>query len=128
MFERAKKSVQAFTWKLPKQKSTLAPEYVWSNADQDPVPIANINLRRTWTGLTFVLYWFSDLVTYSTWANGASVVALGLSPSDAIWIVFVAAICNAVPTVMNGAIGADLHIVSCYYCTADVSVHPSSDG
>jgi NCS1 family nucleobase:cation symporter-1 len=39
MFERAKKSVQAFTWKLPKQKSTLAPEYVWSNADQDPVPI-----------------------------------------------------------------------------------------
>ena len=57
------------------------------------------------------MYWFSDLVTYSTWANGAAVVALGLSPSDAIWIVFVAAMCNAIPTVMNGAIGSDLHIV-----------------
>lgn len=58
------------------------------------------------------MYWFSDLVTYSTWANGAAVVALGLSPSDAIWIVFVAAMCNAIPTVMNGAIGSDLHVVS----------------
>ena len=27
-------------------------------------------------------------------------------------IVFVVAMCNAIPTVMNGAIGADLHIVS----------------
>lgn len=61
--------------------------------------------------MTFVLYWFSDLVTYATWANGAAVVALGLSSSDAMWIVFVAAICNAIPTVMNGAIRADLHIV-----------------
>ncbi len=39
-------------------------------------------------------------------------MALGLSPTDAMWIVFVAAMCNAIPTVMNGAIGADLHIVS----------------
>ncbi|TVY44681.1 putative permease [Lachnellula subtilissima] len=106
MFERAKNSVRTFSWKLPKQKSTLAPDYVWSNSDQDPVEPS----RRTWSGYTFVLYWFSDLVTYSTWANGAAVVALGLSPSDAIWIVFVAAMCNAIPTVMNGAIGADLHI------------------
>ncbi|KAH7393563.1 NCS1 allantoate transporter [Cadophora sp. MPI-SDFR-AT-0126] len=106
MFERAKNSVQNFSWKLPKQKSSLAPEYVWSNSDQDPVPIE----KRTWSGFTFVMYWFSDLVTYSTWANGAAVVALGLSPSDAIWIVFVAAMCNAIPTVMNGAIGSDLHI------------------
>ncbi|KAH6684400.1 NCS1 nucleoside transporter [Halenospora varia] len=106
MFERAKNSVRTFSVKLPKQKSTLAPDYVWSNADQDPVDIS----RRTWSGATFVLYWFSDLVTYSTWANGAAVVALGLSPSDAIWIVFVAAMCNAIPTVLNGAIGADLHI------------------
>jgi cytosine/uracil/thiamine/allantoin permease len=44
--------------------------------------------------VTFVSYWFSDLVTYSTWANGAAVVALGLSPSDAIWIVFIAAMCG----------------------------------
>ncbi|KAL3422668.1 ncs1 allantoate transporter [Phlyctema vagabunda] len=106
MFRSAQQSVQTFTWRLPKQKSSVAPADVWSNADQDPVPPE----RRTWTGLTFVLYWFSDLVTYSTWANGATVVALGLTPSDAIWIVFAAAMCNAIPTVMNGAIGADLHV------------------
>ncbi len=62
--------------------------------------------------MNFVLYWFADLVTYSTWANCAAVVALGLSPRDAMWIVFVAAMCNAIPTVMNGATGADLKIVS----------------
>lgn len=88
-------------WSLEKSQSNYP-------LDQDPIPPK----RRTWTGWTFVLYWFSDLVTYSTWASGSSVVALGLSPSDAIWIVFVAAMCNAIPTVMNGAIGADLHIVS----------------
>jgi hypothetical protein len=47
-------------------------------------------------------------------------VALGLSPSDAIWIVFVAAMCNAIPTVMNGAIGADLHIVESSNTTVQV--------
>lgn len=93
---------------LPKQKSSIAPDYVWTNADQDPVP----REKRTWTGLTFVLYWFSDLVTVSTWSAASSVVTLGLSPTDAVWITLVAAICNAIPTVLNGAIGADLHIVS----------------
>jgi hypothetical protein len=32
MLERAKNSVRTFSWKLPKQKSSLAPDYVWSNS------------------------------------------------------------------------------------------------
>lgn len=37
-------------------------------------------------------------------------MAFGLTPSDTIWIVFMAAMCNAISTVMKGAIGAGLHI------------------
>jgi cytosine/uracil/thiamine/allantoin permease len=62
--------------------------------DQDPVP----EHKRTWTGTTFALYWFSDLVTVSTWSAAASVVALGLTATDAIWITLVASLCNAIPT------------------------------
>lgn len=36
--------------------------------------------------------------------------SIGLSATDAVLIVLLASICNAVPTVLNGAIGAELHI------------------
>lgn len=52
----------------------------------------------------------SDLVTVSTWSAASAVVAVGLSTTDAIIIVILAGICNAIPTVLNGAIGADLRI------------------
>ncbi|KAK3116627.1 hypothetical protein LTR53_002802 [Teratosphaeriaceae sp. CCFEE 6253] len=94
------------SWVLPKQSSTIAPEYVWSNADQDPVPPQ----LRTWSAWAFTWCWFSDLVTIAGWSAASSVVTTGLSATDAILITFVAALCNAVPTVLNGAIGADLHI------------------
>lgn len=35
---------------------------------------------------------------------------LGLTATDAVLIVLLASFCNAIPTVLNGAIGADLHI------------------
>jgi NCS1 family nucleobase:cation symporter-1 len=44
-------------WELPKQTSSVAPEYVWSNIDQDPVPPN----RQNWGAWTFIGYWFSDL-------------------------------------------------------------------
>jgi NCS1 nucleoside transporter family len=40
----------------------------------------------------------------------SSVLTTGLSTTDAILITFCAALCNAIPTILNGAIGADLHI------------------
>lgn len=91
------------SWKLPKQESSVAPPYVWTNADQDPVPSES----QTWTGWSFTWYWFSDLVTAAGWSAAASVVATGLSASDAILVTFVAAMCNAIPTVLNGYILPD---------------------
>ncbi|KAF7188233.1 putative permease [Pseudocercospora fuligena] len=96
----------ASSWALPKQESSIAPDYVWSNADQDPVPPE----KRTWTGWSFTWYWFSDLVTAAGWSAASAVMTTGLSANDAILITFVAAMCNAIPTVLNGAIGANLHI------------------
>ncbi|ETN42390.1 uncharacterized protein HMPREF1541_01544 [Cyphellophora europaea CBS 101466] len=102
----ARARTKASGWVLPKQTSSVAPPHVWSNADMDPVPPE----RRTWTGWVFVIYWFSDLVTVSTWSGASSVVAAGLSAKDAIVIVLLATLWNAIPTVFNGAIGATLHI------------------
>ena len=97
---------QPSSWKLPKQESSIAPPDVWTNADQDPVPLEKL----TWTQWTFVTYWFSDLVTVSGWEAASSIVTTGLSATDAVVITLVAGICNAIPTVLNGCIGADLHI------------------
>ncbi|KAJ5993242.1 NCS1 allantoate transporter [Penicillium sp. IBT 35674x] len=93
-------------WALPKQDSSIAPPHVWSNADQDPVPPE----KWTWTGWTFTQYWLSDLVTVSTWSAASSAYASGLSATDTVLLTLVAALCNAIPTVLNGAVGADLHI------------------
>ncbi|OTB01569.1 hypothetical protein M426DRAFT_265792 [Hypoxylon sp. CI-4A] len=94
------------SWKLPKQASSIAPSHVWTNADQDPVP----EDKRTWSKWAFIGYWYSDLVTISTWTAASAIMTTGLTATDAILIVLIAAICNAIPTVLNGAIGADLHI------------------
>lgn len=94
------------SWKLPKQHSSIAPPDVWTNADQDPVPPEKL----TWTETSFITYWYSDLVTISGWAAAGSILTTGLSATDAVLITLVAGICNAIPTVLNGAVGADLHI------------------
>lgn len=97
---------QPSSWALPKQESSIAPREVWTNADQDPVPPEKL----TWDKWAIVVYWFSDLVTVSGWEAASSIVTTGLSATDAILITLVAGICNAIPTVLNGCIGADLHI------------------
>ena len=51
------KATSLEAWRLPKQTSSVAPDHVWSNIDQDPVP----EERQTWGAWTFIGYWFSDL-------------------------------------------------------------------
>ncbi|KAK6954991.1 hypothetical protein Daesc_002621 [Daldinia eschscholtzii] len=102
------------SWELPKQTSSIAPSHVWTNADQDPVP----EEKQTWTKWAFIGYWYSDLVTVSTWTAASAIMTTGLTATDAVLIVLVAAICNAIPTVLNGAIGADLHIPFPIACRA----------
>ncbi|RAR10228.1 NCS1 nucleoside transporter family [Stemphylium lycopersici] len=94
------------SWRLPKQDSSIAPPDVWTNADMEPVPPE----KRTWGKSAFITYWFSDLVTISTWSSGSAIFTIGLTATDAVLITLVAGICNAIPTVLNGAIGSNLHI------------------
>lgn len=94
------------SWKLAKQSSTLAPPHVWSNSDMDPVPPE----KQTWDMWTWMGYWASDAINIGTWEAASSIIAVGLTWRDAIPIVVVGTSCVAVPMVLNGAIGARLHI------------------
>ncbi|KAK4936473.1 hypothetical protein LTR10_022636 [Elasticomyces elasticus] len=93
-------------WELPKQDSALAPPNVWTNADMDPVPPQ----YQTWTLWTWMAYWATDTINLGTWETASSVIAVGLNWRDAIPIMVVGTTCVAVPMVLNGAIGAKLHI------------------
>jgi len=72
----------------------------------DPIPPE----LRIWTALDFANYWVSDLVNITSWSIGTAPLLVGLSTVDAIVIVMLSGICNAVPTVLNGYIGSDHHV------------------
>ncbi|KAK4990914.1 hypothetical protein LTR66_006668, partial [Elasticomyces elasticus] len=93
-------------WELPKQDSALAPGYVWTNKDMDPVG----EEEQTWTLWTWMAYWATDTINLGTWETASSIIAVGLTWRDAIPIMVVGTSCVAVPMVLNGAIGAKLHI------------------
>lgn len=93
-------------WELPKQPSAIAPDYVWTNKDMDPVPPED----QTWTIWTWMAYWTTDLINLGTWETASSIIAVGLNWRDAIPILVVGTFCVAIPMVLNGAIGAHLHV------------------
>lgn len=67
-------------WKLPKQKSALAPDHVWTNSDMDPTPLRD----QTWTLWTWMAYWATDTINLGTWETASSILAVGLSWREAI--------------------------------------------
>ncbi|KAF2770450.1 uridine permease-like protein Fui1 [Teratosphaeria nubilosa] len=93
-------------WELPKQSSALAPAYVWTNKDMDPTPPED----QTWTLWTWMAYWATDTINLGTWETASSIIAVGLTWREAIPIMVVGTFCVAVPMVLNGAIGAALHV------------------
>ncbi|EMC95728.1 hypothetical protein BAUCODRAFT_71084 [Baudoinia panamericana UAMH 10762] len=93
-------------WELPKQESALAPDYVWTNKDMDPVPVED----QTWTLWTWMAYWATDTINLGTWETASSIIAVGLTWREAIPIMVVGTFCVAIPMVLNGAIGAALHV------------------
>ncbi|KAH0263139.1 uridine permease-like protein Fui1, partial [Aureobasidium melanogenum] len=93
-------------WALPKQESTIAPEHVWTNKDMDPVPISD----QTWGMWTWIAYWATDVINLGTWETASSIIQVGLTWRDAIPIMVVGCFCVAVPVVLNGAMGAQLHV------------------
>jgi NCS1 family nucleobase:cation symporter-1 len=70
---RKKTTVQG--WVLPKQESSWAPPGTWTNIDLDVTPLA----RRTWTSLTILGYWASDVISMQSWETGSTILALGLT-------------------------------------------------
>lgn len=72
----------------------------------DPVPLK----YQTWTLWTWMGYWATDTINLGTWETASAVIAAGLNWRDAIPIMVVGTSCVAIPMVLNGAIGAKLHI------------------
>ncbi|KAI6091568.1 permease for cytosine/purines, uracil, thiamine, allantoin-domain-containing protein [Hypoxylon rubiginosum] len=93
-------------WELPKEPSALAPEYVFSNRDMDPVGPED----QTWSVWTWMAYWATECISLGTWQTGGSMLSSGLSWREAIPAVVLGSACTSVPMVLNGAIGADLHV------------------
>jgi len=55
-------------------------------------------------------YWATDTINLGTWETASSIIAVGLTWREAIPIMVVGTFCVAVPMVLNGAIGAALHV------------------
>ncbi len=50
-------------WELPRQSSTIAPPYVWTNRDMDVTPPED----QTWTIWSIMAYWVrTECVCYSS--------------------------------------------------------------
>ncbi|KZV64629.1 cytosine-purine permease [Peniophora sp. CONT] len=95
-------------WRLDPAPSTLAPAHLrgYTNADMDPVPPEG----RKWTTLSYIAYWISDATNAAVWELASSMLALGLSWRQAVPAIAVGHIIIAVIMVLNGTVGARLHI------------------
>ncbi|KAI5857400.1 NCS1 nucleoside transporter [Durotheca rogersii] len=94
------------SWELPKQAGAFGPAHVWTNRDMDPTPIED----QTWSIWTILAYWATDTINLSTWQTASAILAVGLSWREAIPVMIVGNFCVAVALVLNGAIGAKLHV------------------
>ncbi|KAI0063265.1 NCS1 nucleoside transporter family [Artomyces pyxidatus] len=94
------------TWRLQPAPSTFAPSGAWSNKDMDPVPPH----LRTWTTVNYIAYWISDATNAAVWELASSMIAIGLSWRQALPAIAVGHVIIATIMVLNGTIGARLHI------------------
>ncbi|KIY46028.1 NCS1 nucleoside transporter family [Fistulina hepatica ATCC 64428] len=94
------------SWALEPSESTFAPSSRWSNKDMDPVPEES----RTWRTRDFIAYWISDAANVATWELASSMIAVGLSWKQALPAIAIGHLIISVVVVLNGTIGARLHI------------------
>ncbi|OOQ91281.1 allantoin permease [Penicillium brasilianum] len=108
--ERIKKHIEQKKspsgWVLPRQTTTFADEGSWSNIDSDVTPIE----RRTWSTWTVLGFWFSDALNAQGWECAASIIAIGLTWREALYCLIIGYSMVIIPLVLNGAIGAHLHV------------------
>lgn len=93
-------------WVLEKQASSFADPGKWTNIDLDVVPYE----RRTWTAFTMFGFWFSDAMNAQSWEAPATILAVGLTWREAIVCIIFGSTCCTIPLVLNGMIGARLHV------------------
>ncbi|KAF7312262.1 hypothetical protein MIND_00239200 [Mycena indigotica] len=105
-------------WVLEPEPSTFAPNKKWSNKDMDPVPRG----QQTWTTWNYCAYWISDavmsicsschskLLNFASWELASSMIAIGLSWRQALPAIALGHIIIAFVMVLNGTIGARLHV------------------
>lgn len=72
----------------------------------DPVPPH----LRTWSTWNYVAYWISDATSVAVWQLVGSMMAIGLTWRQALVAIAVGHTIIAVVVVLNGTIGARLHI------------------
>ncbi|TVY82355.1 putative permease [Lachnellula suecica] len=104
--EGAKEKTKPAGWIMPRQKSSFGDEDSWTNIDCDVTPIE----RRTWTGWTMGGYWFSDALNAQSWEAPASIIAVGLTWRESVYCIIFGSLVCTVPLVLNGSIGAKLHV------------------
>jgi NCS1 family nucleobase:cation symporter-1 len=54
--------------------------------------------------------WATDVINLGTWETASSIIQVGLTWRDAIPIMAVGCLCVAIPVVLNGSMGAHLHV------------------
>ncbi|KAJ5485660.1 hypothetical protein N7539_005648 [Penicillium diatomitis] len=104
--EDAEKKRTASGWVLPKQTTTFTDPGSWSNVDSDVTPIE----QRTWSTWTVLGFWFSDALNAQGWEGAASIIAVGLTWREALYCLIIGYSMVIIPLVLNGAIGAHLHV------------------
>ncbi|KIJ61261.1 hypothetical protein HYDPIDRAFT_42834 [Hydnomerulius pinastri MD-312] len=92
-------------WALEPEETTFA-EHGWSNKDMDPVPPR----LRTWTTWNYISYWLSDATNLAVWELASSMLAIGLSWRQALPCIAAGYGIISVVMVLNGTIGARLHV------------------
>ncbi|KAF9561582.1 cytosine-purine permease [Agrocybe pediades] len=99
--------LKASHWALDEQQpSKFGPSSRWSNYDMDPV----LPEDRKWTTWSFIAYWVSDATNAAVWQLASSMLAIGLSWRQALPAIAVGNTIIAIVMVLNGTIGARLHI------------------
>ncbi|KIK70323.1 hypothetical protein GYMLUDRAFT_32322 [Collybiopsis luxurians FD-317 M1] len=93
-------------WALEPEGSTFAPSSRWSNKDMDPVP----EHLRTWSTWNYVAYWISDAANLPSWELASSMIAIGLNWRQALAAIAVGHGIIALVMVLNGTVGARLHV------------------
>ncbi|KAG4418386.1 hypothetical protein IFR04_008453 [Cadophora malorum] len=104
--EGAKEKRRPSGWILPQQKGSFGDEGTWTNIDMDVTPLD----RRTWTAVTMAGFWFSDALNAQSWMAPSSILAVGLTWREAIVCIIFGSLCCTVPLVLNGVLGARLHV------------------